>query len=118
MLVWLIWQRRKFPAANALEVVALFANYNANKISLLSLTEQYCDQPSPDTRLYKELRLKGKVVGDGIFASGMTEDTQFQLILQGRGGRALGDFQHWNLIISGAKADYSFYGHFEGSTSS
>lgn len=79
------------------------------------------DQPNPDTRLYKELRLKGKVVGDGIFASGMTDDTQFQFILRGRGGNCFGDFQHWNLEISGAKADYadhSFYGHFEGSNPS
>jgi hypothetical protein len=74
------------------------------------------DKPVPDARLYKELRLKGKVVGDGIFASGMTDDTQFKLIVRGRGNSVLGDFQHWNLIISGAKADYLFYGHFEGST--
>lgn len=75
------------------------------------------DKRVPDERLYKELRLQGKVVGDGIFESGMTDNTQFKLILRGRGGHCLGNFQYWNLIISGAKADYSFHGDFEHGSS-
>ena len=77
------------------------------------------DKRVPDSRLYKELRLQEKVTGDGIFESGMTDDTQFKLILQGRGGHCLDfRFQYWHLKISGAKADYLLYGDFAGSAPS
>ena len=64
--------------------------------------------------LYKELRLEGKVWGNGIFARGITADTKFRLVLQGRGNRcpSAEDFKNWNLHISGPKANYSFYGSF------
>jgi hypothetical protein len=64
--------------------------------------------------LYKELRLEGKVWGNGIFAKGITADAKFRLVLQGRGNRcpSAEDFKNWNLHISGPKADYSFYGSF------
>ena len=64
--------------------------------------------------LYKELRLEGKAWGNGIFAGGITADTKFRLVLQGRGNHcpAVEDFKNWNLRVSGAKADYVFYGAF------
>lgn len=64
--------------------------------------------------LYKELRLEGKAWGNGIFAKGITADTKFRLVLQGRGNHcpAAEDFKGWNLRVSGAKADYTFYGSF------
>jgi len=64
--------------------------------------------------LYKEARLNGQAWGNGIFAKGITPDTKFRLVLQGRGNRCLSaqDFKSWNLQISGPKAAYSFYGSF------
>jgi hypothetical protein len=64
--------------------------------------------------LYKELRLEGKVWGNGIFAKGITADAKFRLVLQGRGNRcpSAEDFKNWNLHVSGPKANYSFYGSF------
>lgn len=64
--------------------------------------------------LYKELRLEGKAWGNGIFAGGITADTKFRLVLQGRGNHcpAAEDFKNWNLRVTGAKADYTFYGSF------
>lgn len=64
--------------------------------------------------LYKEVRMSGHAWGNGIFASGITADTQFRLVLQGRGNRCLSsqDFRNWNLQVSGPKAAYSFYGSF------
>jgi hypothetical protein len=62
-------------------------------------------------QLYKELRLEGKVTGNGIFAKGITPDTKFRLVLQGRGGACMTaeDFKTWNLQIFGSRANYSFY---------
>ena len=63
-------------------------------------------------RLYKEWRFEGRVGGDGLFAKGITNDTKFRLILQGRGNMCTNpeDFKHWKLQISGRRAAYAFYG--------
>jgi hypothetical protein len=68
-----------------------------------------------DSRLYKEVRLTGKLAGNGIFASGINNDSRYKLILQGRGNGCLNpdDFQHWILQISGPQSSYSFYGSFK-----
>jgi hypothetical protein len=65
--------------------------------------------------LYKEIRLAGKVSGNGIFATGITSDTKFKLVLQGKGNNCLfaENFQTWNLKIVGSRANYSFYGKFK-----
>jgi hypothetical protein len=70
---------------------------------------------SNDVQLYKELRLEGKVTGNGIFAKGITPDTKFRLVLQGRGGNCISaeDFKTWNLQVFGSRADYSFYSSFK-----
>lgn len=62
--------------------------------------------------LYKELRLEGRVTGNGIFAKGITPDTKFRLILQGRGGNCMAseEFKNWNLQVFGSRSNYSFYG--------
>ena len=62
--------------------------------------------------LYKELRLTGAVTGTGIFKDGMTAQTKFRLILQGRGNNCLDaeDFKNWTLQVFGPRASYSFYG--------
>ncbi len=82
---------------------------------IIAFATDFYDQPSPDSRLYKELRLEGKVAGNGIFAAGMGGDSRFRLILQGRGNYCLNptDFKHWNLQILGSRSSYSFYGSFE-----
>ncbi|PAX60334.1 hypothetical protein CK510_02380 [Brunnivagina elsteri CCALA 953] len=63
------------------------------------------------TQLYKELRLEGKVTGNGIFAKGIAPNTKFRLVLQGRGGACMTaeDFKTWNLQIFGSHGNYSFY---------
>jgi hypothetical protein len=68
-----------------------------------------------DSRLYKEVRLTGKLAGNGIFASGINNDSRYKLILQGRGNHCLSsdDFKHWILEISGPQSSYSFYGSFK-----
>ncbi|BAZ11200.1 hypothetical protein NIES4071_30260 [Calothrix sp. NIES-4071] len=65
--------------------------------------------------LYKELRLEGKVAGNGIFAKGITPDTKFRLVLQGRGGNCMSaeDFKTWNLQVFGSRANFSFYSSFK-----
>ncbi|BAZ31539.1 hypothetical protein NIES4074_40120 [Cylindrospermum sp. NIES-4074] len=65
--------------------------------------------------LYKELRLEGKVLGNGIFTKGMTSDTKFRLVLQGRGNNCTSaeNFKTWNLQVFGSRADYSFRGSFK-----
>lgn len=67
-----------------------------------------------ETRLYKEIRLEGTVSGNGIFAKGITSNTKFRLVLQGRGNNcnAAEDFKSWNLQVFGSRADYAFYGNF------
>ncbi len=75
----------------------------------------FYDKPYPDFRLYKELRIEGKVAGNGIFSSGINSDSRFRLILQGRGSYCLdrADFKHWNLKVFGSRGSYSFYGSFK-----
>jgi len=75
----------------------------------------FYDKPVADFRLYKEVRLTGKLGGNGIFESGINNDSRYKLILQGRGGYCLDshDFQHWILQISGPQSSYSFYGSFK-----
>ena len=75
----------------------------------------FYDKPVADERFYKEVRLTGKLAGNGIFESGINNDSRYKLILQGRGGYCLDshDFQHWILQISGPQSSYSFYGSFK-----
>ena len=75
----------------------------------------FYDKPVADSRLYKEVRLTGKLAGNGIFESGINNDSRYKLILQGRGGYCLDshDFKHWILEISGPQSSYSFYGSFK-----
>ena len=75
----------------------------------------FYDKPVADNRLYKEVRLTGKLAGNGIFESGINNDSRYKLILQGRGGYCLDsdDFKHWILQISGPQSSYSFYGSFK-----
>jgi hypothetical protein len=75
----------------------------------------FYDKPVADDRLYKEVRLTGKLAGNGIFESGINNDSRYKLILQGRGNGCLNpdDFQHWILQISGPQSSYSFYGSFK-----
>jgi hypothetical protein len=62
--------------------------------------------------LYKEWRFEGEVNGTGFFKAGITARTKYFLVLQGRGNScdAAEDFTHWQLKITGKKADYAFYG--------
>jgi hypothetical protein len=75
----------------------------------------FYDKPVADERLYKEVRLTGKLAGNGIFESGINNDSRYKLILQGRGGYCLDshNFKHWILQISGPQSSYSFYGSFK-----
>ena len=63
--------------------------------------------------LYKEFRFKGNVsAGTGIFRSSIARPSSYSLVFQGRGNGcdSASDFTHWRLEISGAKAQYAFYG--------
>jgi len=62
--------------------------------------------------LYKEYRAEGKLSGNGIFAPGITDNTQFKLILQSRGNKCMSSeqFESWRLNVSGSEAEYAFYG--------
>jgi hypothetical protein len=75
----------------------------------------FYDKPVADERFYKEVRLTGKLAGNGIFESGINNDSRYKLILQGRGGYCLDshNFKHWILQISGPQSSYSFYGSFK-----
>ena len=66
----------------------------------------------PEPVLYKEWRFEGEVNGTGVFKAGITAQTKYFLVLQGRGNScdAAEDFTHWQLKITGKKADYAFYG--------
>ena len=66
----------------------------------------------PEPVLYKEWRFEGKVNGTGVFKAGITARTKYVLVFQGRGNScdAAKDFTHWQLKITGKKADYAFYG--------
>ena len=66
----------------------------------------------PEPLLYKEWRFEGEVNGTGFFNAGITAGTKYLLVFQGRGNScdAPQNFTHWQLKITGKKADYSFYG--------
>jgi len=66
----------------------------------------------PEPLLYKEWRLEGEVNGTGFFKAGITAGTKYLLVFQGRGNSCdvAENFTHWQLKITGKKADYSFYG--------
>ena len=66
----------------------------------------------PEPVLYKEWRFEGELNGTGVFKAGITAGTKYFLVFQGRGNSCDGaeDFTHWQLKITGKKADYSFYG--------
>ena len=66
----------------------------------------------PEPVLYKEWRFEGDANGTGVFKAGITARTKYVLVFQGRGNSCDGaeDFTHWQLKITGKKADYSFYG--------
>lgn len=65
--------------------------------------------------LYKEWRFQGDAKGSGFFQTGMTSDTKFFLVFQGRGNGCdnAADFTHWRVEITGSKARYAFWGKFE-----
>ena len=66
----------------------------------------------PEPVLYKEWRFEGEVNGTGVFKAGITARTKYVLVFQGRGNSCDGaeDFTHWQLKITGKKADYAFHG--------
>ena len=66
----------------------------------------------PEPLLYKEWRFEGEVTGTGVFKDGITARTKYLLVFQGRGNSCDGaeNFTHWQLKITGKKAEYSFYG--------
>ena len=66
----------------------------------------------PEPVLYKEWRFEGEAKGTGVFKDGITAQTKYVLVFQGRGNSCddAENFTHWQLKISGNKADYSFYG--------
>jgi hypothetical protein len=66
----------------------------------------------PEPVLYKEWRFEGEAKGTGVFKDGITARTKYVLIFQGRGNScdSAGNFTHWQLKITGKKADYAFYG--------
>ena len=66
----------------------------------------------PEPVLYKEWRFEGELNGTGVFKAGITARTKYFLVLQGRGNSCDGaeDFTHWQLKITGKKADYAFNG--------
>jgi len=57
------------------------------------------------------MRFRGNIVGNGIFSE-ISNGTQFELILTGRGGGCATsmEFQHWILRISGPEVFFGFYG--------
>ena len=66
----------------------------------------------PEPLLYKEWRFEGEVNGTGFFKAGITAGTKYLLVFQGRGNSCdvAENFTHWQLKITGKKADYAFYG--------
>ena len=71
------------------------------------------DTPHMGPKLYKELRFKSKVrKGTGFFEEGIDNDTEYFLVLQGRGHSCTNakDYTHWRLEVSGENADYAFWG--------
>lgn len=69
------------------------------------------DDPRPDNRLYKEIRFRGNIAGNGVFAD-VTDEAQMTLILKGRGNVCLTstEYRHWILEVSGPGVSFSFFG--------
>jgi hypothetical protein len=73
------------------------------------------NQQTGNPQLYKELRLEGKVTGNGIFSKAITPDTKFRLVLKGKGNNCFiaENFNSWNLQVFGSKANFAFYSSFK-----
>lgn len=71
------------------------------------------DAATEPVTLYTEWRFKYAVKSaSGIFQAGMSPKTEYFLVLQGSGNRCISaeNFKSWRLEVSGAKADYAFFG--------
>lgn len=80
---------------------------------MVSFAVDIHDGAEGDPSLYKEFRFKGNVsAGTGLLKAGIVKPTTYFLVFQGRGNNCdnASDFTHWRLEITGAKADYAFYG--------
>lgn len=68
-----------------------------------------------ETVLYKEWRLTGALVGNGIFKPGNSPQTKYRLVMQGRGNFCTSAemFSNWTLQVFGPRTSYSFYGKFK-----
>lgn len=71
-----------------------------------------------ETMLYKEWRLTGALIGNGIFKSGNTPQTKYRLVMQGHGNNCTSAemFSNWTLQVFGPRTSYSFYGKFKDPT--
>lgn len=68
---------------------------------------------SPNVTLYKEWIFNGTVrSGTGFFRRDIVKPTKYTLIFQGHGNNCdnAEDFTNWRIEITGAKADYAFFG--------
>jgi hypothetical protein len=65
----------------------------------------------PEPVLYKEWRFEGEVNGTGVFKDEITARTKYVLVFQGRENSCdvAENFTHWQLKITGKKADYAFH---------
>lgn len=71
------------------------------------------DSGAGSPNLYKEWRFKFNVKnGTGIFQNGIKGNTEYFLVLQGRGNvcTSAEDFKNWRLEITGKNASYAFFG--------
>lgn len=71
------------------------------------------EENAESVNLYTEWRFKYAVKkASGIFQAGLSPKTEYFLVLQGNGNRCTSaeNFRSWRLEISGAKADYAFFG--------
>ena len=92
---------------------------NLNLAKPVSMVEYMVDQTplagesAGETVLYKEWRFKYNVgSGTGIFQSGIAPKTEYFLVLQGKGNvcTSADQFETWRLEVTGAKANYAFFG--------
>lgn len=68
---------------------------------------------SSNVSLYKEWIFNGTVrSGTGFFRRDIAKPTKYTLIFQGHGNNCTNaeDFTNWRLDVTGAKADYAFFG--------
>ncbi len=68
---------------------------------------------SPTVTLYKEWIFNGTIrSGSGFFQRDIAKPTKYTLIFQGHGNNCTNaeDFTNWRLEVTGAKADYAFFG--------